>query len=147
MAHTEDWALKLPTSALQGGSASMQSSSRGNQGSGAGQQQQQQQQGSQRFQGANPQTAVQRTGGRPRAMMQRRPRGGRAGESLLTPFFASDVPGCAPAVAAPEPCAVRWSLASVAGADRACWKLLEESGESGLPAVVQPTCRKHSRRA
>jgi len=77
--------------ALQGGSASMEPKSRGNRGSG---QAPQQQQGGQRFQaaGGNPQTAVQRAG-RPRAVMQRRPRGGRAGESLLTPFFASDVPG------------------------------------------------------
>ena len=73
----------------------MEPKPRGNQASASGTGQAQQQQGGQRFQaaGGNPQTAVQRAG-RPRgAMMQRRPRGGRAGESLLTPFFASDVPG------------------------------------------------------
>ena len=69
----------------------MEGTSRGASGSGAGQAPQQ---GGQRFQaaGGNPQTAVQRSTGRPRVTMQRRPRG-RAGESLLTPFFASDVPG------------------------------------------------------
>lgn len=68
----------------------MESTSRGSSGTGQTAQGGQRQQAGQ--QGDNQQTAVQRTG-RPRAYIARRPRSSRAGDSLLTPFFANDVPG------------------------------------------------------
>ena len=82
--------LTLVSMLMQGGSASMDPTSRGASGAGQTAQGGQRQQAGQ--QGNNQQTAVQHTG-RPRAYVARRPRGGRAGDSLLTPFFANDVPG------------------------------------------------------
>ena len=70
----------------------MESTPRGSPGTGQTAQQGGQRQQAAQQQGDSQQTAVQRTG-RPRAYVARRPRGSRAGDSLLTPFFANDVPG------------------------------------------------------